>query len=170
MNQYEFLRKYSYNNLLDCENDKSNIHRHFFLPLDVDDKDDIEKIKQELNIIFPNSLIEFYKDIGIGQLYSKFRDNYKSRYRFLWSSEFLALYIEEYDEDEEFDGSRTNAIESLKENNRLSFMEASEHDFFEISLEDESIWIFGRKIANSLAEFIRKEFETPDYHYEDFQD
>ena len=110
MNKYEFLRKYSYNHLLDCENDKSNIHRHCFLPLDVDD------------------------------------------------------------EDEEFDGSRTNAIESLKENNRLSFMEASEHDFFEISLEDESIWIFGRKIANSLAEFIRKEFETPDYHYDDFQD
>lgn len=165
MNNYDFLKQYIYKDYPSSKSDENNSNGHVFLLFKEKDLQDIKKLENEISISYSTDLINLYSDVGIGQLYAKFRDNYKYRYRFLWPMELLALYNEDYDEDEEFGGSRRNALDSLAENNRLSFMEASEHDFFEISLDDESIWIFGRKIANSLEEFLIKVLEEPDYHH-----
>ncbi len=169
MNNYKFLRQYVYKDWASSETDENNTQGHVFLLFSKEDLEDIKKIENEMGISYPVQLLNLYSEIGIGHLYSKFRDSYISRYRFLEPYEILALYIEEHDVDEEFGGSRVGAIYELEKNNLLSFIEASEHDFFEISLDDESIWWLGSKIANSLEEFLMKVLKEPDYHFKGIQ-
>lgn len=164
MEKYKFLKKYFYNDIGEVENDNDNIHSHFFLPLKQDDIDDIKKLEEKLEIVFPHSLTEFYQILGLGQLYTKNRDDYMSRYAFLWPYEMLSLYFEEDDDEQNFGGLRIEASERLVDSNYLAFMEASEDDFFDINLNDETIWILGKKIADTLEEFLKKILDTPDYH------
>ncbi len=161
MANYDFFKPFIYRDLDEADLDENNQEGHSFFPLKDSAFEYITKAEKLLGITLPSSLLQLYKEVGVGQLYTNNRDDYRYRYSLLHPYEIVALYFEDYDEDFQFGGSRTDIMEILKDGRKLCFMEASEHDFFQIHIDEGSIWIFGRKIADSLEEFLYTQLTSP---------
>ena len=121
-------------------------------------EDVIADVQEELGIILPNGLKEFYKEVGYGFLSSK-------RYNFNRIMSPKSLCDFRFRKDQFCDDSELEMYEEY-ERDQIVFFEISEGSFLSMGFSKENcgeVFCGKVKIANSLLEFLEKYQEDENY-------
>lgn len=118
----------------------------------------VKEVENKLGIKLPIELVTFYSEVGYGFIESK-----KGNINRLMDPESI---YEFYDKSGQFD-ERID-LEDFDDltNKSIVFFEVSDSLFLSIGVSDENngvIFYLGKKIANNLEEFIRKQTNDEDY-------
>lgn len=150
-NSFEFLTEYIVNNM-QSENEK----KHIFYSIN---KSEITDAENRMQIEFPSQLKEFYFQIGYGFLC---KDDKTHTNRIMEPDDIADFYCE--DEIYEY------VDRDLYEEDEMVFFDlGGEGDFLTIKLEGNdqgAVYYFGRKIADSLMEFVTKMDVETNYYIE----
>ncbi len=169
---YEFLKEFIYDNISDVEDGISEEKPHYFIKADREMANDIKRLEDKLKIQIPLELKEFLENIGSGELFAGFPDEYIGQYVFLDPQSILGIYDEDEDLDNLFSSKRQLARDYLLNYHLLAFIDFSELSFLFISLDGEQgknaiYYSVDTKIASSFEEFMKKIIDKPDYFIEE---
>lgn len=118
----------------------------------------ISAVQEELGIILPQELVEFYKEVGYGFLHS---DQYN--FNRIMSPKSLCDF--RFRKGQFNDSSELETYEDL-ERDKLIFFEVSEGTYLSIGFAKKNngkVFYGKTKIANSLKEFLEKYQENENY-------
>ena len=149
MNNFQFLRE----NIVD-KLESSNDKRHIFYRIDENEVTNAENIMTKK---FPSQLKEFYLEIGYGFLC---KDDKMHTNRLMHPSDIADYYCK----DEVYNYVDRDLYECKE---MIFFDLGGEGDFLTLKLDEEdngSVYCFGKKIADSLKDFLTKmDLETNYY-------
>lgn len=173
MDKYHLLQQYRFDTMKDVEANLSEETPHFFIRQNIDVlKSEIEGLQNELQITIPQDLIDFWKNVGVGQFYAEPPDEYAGCYQIMSVKRILGVYFAEADKQHSYNTIRADAKNFLVEYDLLAFCEFDEYSALYIALHPDSTGqyaVFSAptiKIATSLEEFVGKLLEEPDYFLE----
>ncbi len=168
-NLYEKWKRYVHSNWDELKNiSGSDSEKHYFVSIDFSkEEQSILDIEDELSVTFPESFVEFYRQVGFGFLCVNDKKK-KGQYRIFSPEELLDLYFEPEDNNNEdiFITFRMSAWEKFEENNLLAFCSFGDEDsLIYIGVTDGAIYNLSptRKIAESLYDFLSLMDEEVDY-------
>lgn len=142
--------------------------RHYFKAIDLSEEQrHIRDLEEELEINLPADLLAFYREVGVGFLWSG-EPRKKGHYRVFSPGELLELYFEPEEEGAEdlWMTFRQSAWENLENSALLAFCDyGGENSLLYLGLSDGAVYYLSarQKIADTLDEFLDRLDEKVDY-------